>query len=245
VRDLAEIDESADAFAIGAAAPVSETAAALNREWPELEEAWQRFASVPIRNSATLIGNIANGSPIGDSMPALLALDARVVLRGEGGEREIALDAFYPGFRKTARDPGEFIAAVRIPRRPPALVLRAYKIGKRFDQDISAVFVCFALTLDGGVVRRARIGCGGVAAVPARARGTEAALEGAAWNAVTAERAAATLASEFTPIDDLRASAAYRREVLGNLLLRLFHETSGQARVATRVDSPLLQEIDG
>jgi xanthine dehydrogenase small subunit len=245
VRDLAEIDESADAFAIGAAVSLTGAAAALNREWPELEEAWQRFASVPIRNSATLIGNIANGSPIGDSMPALLALDARVVLRGEGGEREIALDAFYPGFRKTARDPGEFIAAVRIPRRPPALVLRAYKIGKRFDQDISAVFVCFALTLDGGVVRRARIGCGGVAAVPARARGTEAALEGAAWNAVTAERAAATLASEFTPIDDLRASAAYRREVLGNLLLRLFRETSGQARVATRVDSPLLQEIDG
>jgi len=242
VRDLAGIDETADDVAIGAAVSLTAAADALNREWPELEEAWQRFASVPIRNSATLVGNIANGSPIGDSMPALLALDARVVLRGEGGEREVALDAFYPGFRKTARRPGEFIAAVRIPRRPPALALRAYKIGKRYDQDISAVFACFALVLDGGVVRRARIGCGGVAAVPARARKTEAALDGAAWNAATAERAAATLAAEFTPIDDLRASAAYRRQVLGNLLLRLFHETSGNPSVATRVDSPLLHE---
>ncbi|HKU86673.1 MAG TPA: xanthine dehydrogenase small subunit, partial [Casimicrobiaceae bacterium] len=243
VRELATIDETSDDFAIGAAVSLTAAAAALNREWPELEEAWQRFASVPIRNSATLVGNIANGSPIGDSMPALLTLDARVVLRREGAEREVTLDAFYPGFRQTARRPGEFIAAVRIPRRLPALSLRAYKISKRFDQDISAVFACFALMIDGGIVRRARIGCGGVAAVPARARKTEAALEGATWNAVTAERAAATLASEFTPIDDLRASAAYRRHVLGNLLLRLFHETSGDARVATRVDSPLLHEI--
>jgi xanthine dehydrogenase small subunit len=243
VRELAEIDETADDLTIGAAVSLTAAAVALNREWPELEEAWQRFASVPIRNSATLVGNIANGSPIGDSMPALLALDARVVLLSESGEREIALDAFYPGFRRTACRPGEFIAAVRVPRRTPALALRAYKIGKRFDQDISAVFACFALTLDGGVVRRARIGCGGVAAIPARARKTEAALESDAWNAATAERAAATLAAEFTPIDDLRASAAYRRQVLGNLLLRLFHETSGHAHVATRVDSSLLHGI--
>jgi xanthine dehydrogenase small subunit len=242
-RDLAEIDDTADDLAIGAAVSLTAAAAALNREWSELEEAWQRFASVPIRNSATLVGNIANGSPIGDSMPALLALDARVVLRGEGGEREVALDAFYPGFRKTARRPGEFVAAVRIPRRPPALALRAYKISKRFDQDISAVFACFALTLDAGIVRSARIGCGGVAAVPARARKTEAALEGVAWNPATAKHAAATLAAEFTPIDDLRASAAYRRQVLGNLLLRFFHETAGSASVATRVDSPLLHEL--
>jgi xanthine dehydrogenase small subunit len=178
-------------------------------------------------------------------MPALIALDARVVLRGEGGEREIALDAFYPGFRKTARRPGEFIAAVRIPRRSPDLLLRAWKIGKRYDQDISAVFACFALTLENGVVRRARIGCGGVAAVPARARRTEAALENAAWNAETAQRAAAALAAEFTPIDDFRASAAYRREALGNLLLRLLHETRGDPRIATRVDAALLQEASG
>jgi xanthine dehydrogenase small subunit len=245
VRDLAEIDETAEAIVIGAAVPLTTAMAMLNREWPELEEAWQRFASVPIRNSATLCGNVANGSPIGDSMPALLALDARVELRGKAGVREIALDAFYPGFRKTALSPGEFIAAVRIPRRRPGLALRAYKISKRFDQDISAVFTCFALTLDAGAVRQARIGCGGVAAVPARARKTENALEGAIWNAVTAERAAAVLAAEFTPIDDLRASAAYRREVLGNLLLRLFHETAGDAQVATRVDASLLYEAGG
>ena len=103
------------ALEIGAAVSLTDAVAALDRVWPELHEAWQRFASVPIRNSATLGGNVANGSPIGDSMPALMALDASVVLRSAAGEREVALDAFYPGYRQTARAPGEFVAAVRIP----------------------------------------------------------------------------------------------------------------------------------
>jgi xanthine dehydrogenase small subunit len=194
---------------------------------------------VPIRNSATLVGNIANGSPIGDSMPALIALGARVGLRGAHGEREVALDAFYPGYRQTALAPGEFIACVRIPKRRDDVALRAYKISKRFDQDISAVFACFALALDGGRVRDARIGCGGVAATPVRARTTEALLVGARWDRETAERAAHALRDEFSPIDDMRASADYRRAVLGNLMLRFWLETARPIGAPTRVEGLL------
>jgi xanthine dehydrogenase small subunit len=237
--DLRAIREpSGGGLEIGAAVSLGDAVTALNRSWPELTEIWQRFASVPIRNSATLVGNIANGSPIGDSMPALIGLDALVVLRHGNDERIVPLDAFYPGFRQTARKPGEFVSAVRVPARSPALVLRAYKISKRFDQDISAVFACFALTLHEGRIRSARIGCGGVAATPVRARNTEAALEGAPWNLDTAERAAFVLSAEFTPIDDMRASANYRRVVLGNLLRRLAHETAGVSTAPTRVESP-------
>ena len=238
-NDLREIRETRDGIEIGAAVSLTDAVAALDRTWPELGEAWQRFASVPLRNSATLVGNVANGSPIGDSMPALIALGATVVLRGATGAREVPLDAFYPAFRQTARKAGEFLAAVRIPSRPPALVIRAYKVSKRIDQDISAEFACFALRLDDDRVTDVRIGCGGVAATPARARRTEQALlQAGRWTADAVEFAAVTLADEFTPIDDLRASAAYRRVVLGNLLRRCFHETRGAANVATRVDAP-------
>jgi len=227
VDDLARIDENDETLDIGAAVTLTDALPVLAATWPELGEAWCRFASVPIRNGATLAGNVANGSPIGDSMPMLLALDARVVLQSEAGEREVALDAFYPGYRQTARTPGEFVAAIRIRKRKGDVLLRAYKIGKRYDQDISAVFVCFAVTLDGERrVTKARIGCGGVAATPVRARSAEAALEGERWERTVAERAAALLESEFAPIDDMRASAAYRRHVLGNLLRRFALETT-------------------
>ena len=240
--ELAQIRDTATAIEIGAAVTLGDAVAHLDRTWPELAEAWQRFASVPIRASATLAGNVANGSPIGDSMPVLLALGAVVIVRSTAGEREIALDAFYPGFRRTALAPGEFVAAIRIPHRAPGDTVRAYKIGKRYDQDISAVFACFALTLDGNRIVRARIGCGGVAATPVRARATEAVLQDARWTPETAERAAAVLAAEFTPIDDLRASAAYRRTVLGNLLRRCHHETAGERSPVTRVDAPAVAD---
>ena len=237
VADLASVRESDAGVEIGAAVSLTDAIAVLDRTWPELGEAWERFASVPIRNGATLVGNVANGSPIGDSMPALIALDATVLLRSAAGTREVALDAFYPGYRQTLRAPGEFVAAVRIPKRPADLALRAYKISKRYDQDISAVFACFALVLAGGGVRSARIGCGGVAAIPVRARRTEALLAGQPWDRATVERAASTLAGEFAPIDDMRASAHYRRAVLGNLLMRCWLETSGPQDAPTRVEA--------
>ena len=237
VEALRAIHETASDIEIGAAVTLGDAAPVLDRAWPELHEAWQRFASVPIRNSATLVGNIANASPIGDSMPVLLALDARLALRSATGEREIALDAFYRGYRKTALAPGEFIAAVRIPKRAAGLALRAYKISKRYDQDISAVFACFALVLDGGRLRNVRIGCGGVAPTPVRAHRTEALLAGAEWDRGNAERAANTLSDEFAPIDDMRASARYRRTVLGNLLRRCWIETAGTIDAPTRVET--------
>ena len=242
VGELAAIRETPGDIESGAGVTLTDAMRTLDAHWPELHEAWQRFASVPIRNSATLAGNIANGSPIGDSMPALIALDARVALRNAHGEREVALDAFYPGYRQTALTPGEFIACVRIPKRRDDVALRAYKISKRYDQDISAVFACFALTLDGGRVRDARIGCGGVAATPVRARNTEALLVGAKWDRSTAERAAHALRDEFSPIDDMRASAEYRRAVLGNLILRFWLETARPIGAPTRIEA-LLQEV--
>jgi xanthine dehydrogenase small subunit len=237
VAGLATVRERAAGIEIGAAVSLTDALPTLDRVWPELHEAWQRFASVPIRNGATLVGNVANGSPIGDAMPILLALDAIVVLRSAAGEREVAVDAFYPAYRQTAREPGEFIAAVRIPRRPSDLALRAYKISKRHDQDISAVFACVAMTLANDVVRRVRIGCGGVAATPVRARQTEDLLTGRRWDGAAVERAAQALAGEFAPIDDMRASAGYRRIVLGNLLRRFWLETAGATTAPVRVDA--------
>ena len=147
----------------------------------------------------------------------------------------VALDAFYPGFRQTVLRPGEFVAAVRIPPRIAGLALTAYKISKRYDQDISAVFACFALTLDGMRITSARIGCGGVAATPRRATATEAALVGQPWDEATADAAVRVLANEFSPIGDMRASAGYRRAVLSNLLRRFRLETGGAA-VLTRIE---------
>jgi xanthine dehydrogenase small subunit len=229
VDELHALTHDAAGVTIGAAVPLADAFATLDQTWPELHEAWVRFGSPPIRASGTLGGNVANGSPIGDSMPALIALGATVTLARDGARRELALESFHIDYRRTARAPREVVAALRMPPRAANLLLRAYKIGKRYDQDISAVFACFALELAGGRVSMARIGCGGVAPVPTRARRTEATLTGALWSERTALAAAATLASEFAPIDDFRASADYRRAVLGNLMLRLWHDSVGQA----------------
>ncbi|MEO8344557.1 MAG: xanthine dehydrogenase small subunit [Betaproteobacteria bacterium] len=233
--ELRSILDARDALEIGAAASLTDAFAALDAEWPELHEAWIRFASVPIRNSATLGGNVANGSPIGDSMPALISLAATVVLRRGSATRELPLEDFYLAYQKTALVPGEFVAAIRVPHRTAGLLLRAYKISKRFDQDISAVFACFALTLRDGRIAAARIGCGGVAPMPKRASATEAALAGRRWDEVAATIATKILASEFSPIADMRASAEYRSKVLGNLMRRFWLETSGTP-IVTRID---------
>jgi xanthine dehydrogenase small subunit len=233
--DLARIVRDAGGMTIGAAATLADAFAALDVAFPELHEAWTRFASVAIRASGTLGGNVANGSPIGDSMPALIALGARVELRREARVRSLPLEDFYLGYRRAALEPGEFLRAVHVPPRPDGVLLRAYKVSKRFDQDISAVFACFAIAVDAGRIRCARVGCGGVAAVPARARRTEAALEGRPFAEGTFDVAARVLAEEFTPIDDMRASAGYRRTVLGNLLRRFWHETGATHGAPVRV----------
>ena len=235
-RDLARIGQDGVRYDIGAAATLADAFEALDGDYPELHEAWVRFASVPIRQAGTLGGNVANASPIGDSMPALIALGAEVTLRRGDVVRTLPLEQYYLAYQRTAREDGEFVASVTVPRRPEGLVLRAYKISKRYDQDISAVFAAFALVLDRGRIVSARIGCGGVAATPKRATATETALVGQAWTRASADDAGRMLEREFTPIDDMRASAAYRRRVLRNLLRRLWHETGERTSTPTRVE---------
>ena len=195
--------------------------------YPELREVLRRFASPPIRNAGTLAGNVANGSPIGDSMPPLIALGARVVLRKGAARRELPLEELYLAYQKTALAPGEFVERVRVPLRQPRLKFATYKISKRFDQDISAVCAAFAIALEGGTIRSARVAFGGMAATPKRAPRCEAALTGQPWSEATCERAAAALAQDYAPITDMRASAAYRSTVAQNLLRKFHLETSG------------------
>ena len=225
VPELRAIDRNVDGWSIGAAAPLEPAFAALATEWPELTEAWERFASVPIRNAGTLGGNVANGSPIGDSMPLLIALGAAVELRHREATRRMALENYYVAYQQTARVPGEFLLRVHVPARGSSTLLRAYKVSRRHDQDISSVFVAFRLDLDGTRIARARIGCGGVAATPRRATATERVLEGRDWSEATARAAGEVLTTEFAPISDLRASADYRRQLLARLLWRCWLET--------------------
>jgi xanthine dehydrogenase small subunit len=225
VPEMQAIDRNPAGWSIGAAAPLEPAFAALATDWPELTEAWERFASLPIRNAGTLGGNVANGSPIGDSMPALIALGAEVELRHRDATRRMALEDYYVAYQQTARVPGEFLLRLHVPARGDATLLRAYKVSRRHDQDISSVFVAFRLDLDGTRIVQARFGCGGVAATPRRAAATEQALAGRDWSEATARAAGAALAAEFAPISDLRASAGYRRQLLARLLWRCWLET--------------------
>lgn len=210
---------------IGAATPLSEVERALGTRVPLLGQLIPQFGSRLIRNRATLGGNLGTGSPIGDSPPALLALDALIVLASSAGERTLPLSGYFTGYRTTRREPHELIKSVRIPL-PLSGLTAFHKIAKRRFDDISSVAVAFALMLDGGLVTQARIGLGGVAATPLRAFATEAALTGRPWNRETATMAAEVLGAEGTPMDDHRASARYRSAMLAGALLKLQAQTS-------------------
>lgn len=226
VDALKTVTEGGDTLEIGAGVTLNDAYAAVCRHYPdELGEMWQRFASLPIRNAGTLGGNVANGSPIGDSMPWLIALGAQVVLRGAAGERVLALEDFYLGYQQKDLQPGEFVQALRIPLKRAALRFRTYKLAKRFDQDISAVCAAFAITLDGETVASARIAFGGMAATPKRAACAEAALLGKAWNEAALQAAMAALAEDYAPLSDMRASSGYRMRTAQNLLRRFWFET--------------------
>ncbi|PIF16700.1 MULTISPECIES: xanthine dehydrogenase small subunit [unclassified Acidovorax] len=231
--ELRQVAQHADAIHIGAAVTLTDAFAALTAQWPQLHRFATRFAGLPVRNSGTLGGNVANGSPIGDSMPLLIALRAQVVLASQArGERQLPLEDLYTGYRQNVMAADELLVRIVVPRPSAQEQLRAYKISKRFDDDISAVCLVLNLDIAGGTVQRASIGAGGVAATPARARQTEAALTGQPWTEATALRAAAVLQAEFSPISDMRASGAYRRQVLGSLLQRYWLETQGQPSVS-------------
>lgn len=232
VAELRQITEAADHTAIGAAVRLQDAFAALVRRRPQLQTFATRFAGLPVRNAGTLGGNIANGSPIGDSMPLLIALRARVVLASPRGERTLALEDLYTGYRQNVLAPDEVLARILVPHPAHNELLRAYKVSKRFDDDISAVCLVLCLHLEGGAVRAASIGAGGVAAVPARARQAEAALTGQPWNEAAVQRAAQALQTEFTPLSDMRASSAYRRTVLARLVQRFWLESQGHTEVS-------------
>ncbi len=226
IRSLKQIKSSARALEVGAAVTWTDVMPTLLAHWPHMDELLIRFASPPVRNSATVGGNIANGSPIGDSMPVFIALNATIVLRSASGERSMPLEDFYLAYQKTALAPGEYVAALRIPRAAAGQRFRAYKLSKRFDQDISAVCAGIALEVEHGLVRQARIAFGGMAATPKRALATERALLGRRLDVDALAAAQAALQSDFAPIGDMRASAAYRTLAAGNLLKRYFLELS-------------------
>jgi xanthine dehydrogenase small subunit len=227
VKELRRVEQYKHHLAIGAAVPLTDAFAALVADRPQLASFAHRFAGLPVRNSGTLGGNVANGSPIGDSMPLLIALDANVVLLSTRGSRELRLEDLYTGYRKNVMARDEVLGWIKVPKAVKPEFSRVYKISKRFEDDISAVCLALNLQLENGVVRQASIGVGGVAATPVRAVKTQAALLGQAWNPATVQTAMTVLRLEFSPISDMRASAAYRTEVLGNLLQRYWLESQG------------------
>jgi len=240
VAELRRIDDQPDHFFIGAAVTLTDAFATLESDRPQLHAFVSRFASLLVRNSGTLGGNIANGSPIGDSMPLLIALGARVVLMSRRGRREMPLEQLYTGYRTTVMAADEVLAFVQVPKAAPAEALKVYKISKRYDDDISAVCLAIKLHIGQGVVARASIGAGGVAAMPSRAVQTEAFLTGRPWTLATVQGAMAVLRAEFSPISDMRASSAYRTEVLGNLLQRYWLESQGVRQI--NLESFVLEE---
>ena len=225
--DLRGITEAGETLRIGAATPMTDVLAALRPLHPSYAELIRRYGSDQVRNAATIGGNIANGSPIGDNPPALIALGATLHLRHGDARREMPIEDFFLDYGKQDRRPGEFVEAVTLPRSAPAL--RCYKISKRFDQDISALCGCFNLTVEDGTITRARVAFGGMAAIPKRAAATEAALTGQAWRAETLAAAAEALAQDFRPLSDMRASANYRLQAAQGLLPRYFDDLSGRA----------------
>jgi xanthine dehydrogenase small subunit len=224
VAELRAISRDASGITIGAAANLEDAYRAVVALWPSLAELALRFASPPVRHSGTFCGNIGNGSPIGDTMPWLLALDARLRLRQGQRVRELALTDFYLGYRRNALEPGEFIESVQIPAPQPGEQLACYKLSRRFEQDISAVCVAIALTVEAGLIRKARVGFGGMAATPSRAPRVEAALTGQPFSRSTFEAAMAAVADDFDPISDLRASRDYRLRTAAHCLLRFWLE---------------------
>ena len=225
VEDLQGIEVQGGQLHVGACVTIAALRAAVAERLPSFGELLRRYASEQVRNAATIGGNIANGSPIGDGPPALIALGATLHLRRGDEMRALQLEDFFLDYRKQDRRPGEFVAGVSFPEHAPGL--RCYKVSKRFDQDISAVCGCFNVSVEGGVVTSARIAFGGMAGVPKRAALAEAALVGQPWTLAAAEAAAKVMAGDFTPLSDMRASAAYRLTVAQNLMLRYFHDLAG------------------
>ncbi|WP_439136708.1 xanthine dehydrogenase small subunit [Roseicyclus sp.] len=224
--DLRGIVADDETISIGAMTTIAELGAFIADRHPAFAELIRRYGSVQVRNAATIGGNIANGSPIGDSPPALIALGATLHLRRGDIRRSLPLEDFFLAYGKQDRAAGEFVEAVTIPVQPDHL--RCYKLSKRFDQDISAVCGAFNITLEGGIVTAARIAFGGMAGTPKRAHAAEAALIGQPWADTSITAAQDALAADFTPLSDMRASADYRLRSAKAMLMRCLRESRGE-----------------
>jgi xanthine dehydrogenase small subunit len=234
VAELRQVGKTPAGLEIGGAVSYARAFDALAAYDESLEELLRRLGSTQVRNLGTVGGNIANGSPIGDGMPPLIALQAKLVLRSRAGARTLPLEEFFLAYKKQDKKPGEFVEKIIVPPKPKNVLFKTYKISKRFDQDISAVCGAFALTMEGGVISDARIAYGGMAATPKRAAQTEKALSGKKWTEETVRQAMASIAGDFSPLSDMRASAEYRAIVAANLLYRFYIETT-DTKTATRV----------
>ena len=225
VADMKTVTELDGALYIGAGASLEAAWRALAQRAPSLTDVWLRFASPPIRHAGTMGGNVANGSPIGDSPPVLMALDAQIELRQGERVRRMPLQDFYVDYMKNRLEPGEFVQGLVVPLAAFERQVRAYKISKRFDCDISALCGGFAIALDGDTVADIRLAFGGMAGIVKRAAKAEVALRGQPWSVESVKAAQAALADDFQPLSDMRASAAYRLQVAQNLIQRLWLET--------------------
>ncbi|MEX0365487.1 MAG: xanthine dehydrogenase small subunit [Ruegeria sp.] len=227
IPDLAGVTVTENEIRIGAATTLTDLLPVMADHHPAFAELIRRYGSVQVRNAATIGGNVANGSPIGDGSPALIALDAALHLRSVDGTRTLPIADFFLDYGKQDRATNEFVEAITIPRGPDHL--RCYKLSKRFDQDISAVCGCFWIDVQDGEVADIRLAFGGMAGTPKRAARAEAALRGMPWTDATVASAMQALTRDFTPLSDMRASAAYRMETAQNMLLRAWLEDQGQA----------------
>ncbi|HEX7943343.1 MAG TPA: FAD binding domain-containing protein, partial [Phenylobacterium sp.] len=233
--DLRAIDDEGGAIRSGAAVRYADAHAALAGLHPAFGDLLRRLGGLQVRNLGTVCGNIANGSPIGDMPPALIAAGATLVLRKGVARREMPLEAYFLAYGKQDRRPGEFVEAVIVPKLPKGRVFSIAKLSKRFDQDISAACAGINIGVSNGQVTDARIAFGGMAATPKRAAACEAALTGQPWTRATVEAGAEALAQDFTPITDMRASADYRLEAARNVLIRAFLEAEGAPSVRDAV----------
>ena len=230
--ELRQIERTASGWTLGAMCRLADLEADLADELPMLVRMLRFFGARQIKNRATLGGNLCNASPIGDTPPVLLALDATLVLRSRSGERRVSIDDFFEGYRKTALRPGEFLTAIEIPRPPADARMGSYKVSRRRELDISAVCAAMRVRVDAeGIITEARIAYGGMAATPARAHATEAALIGSPYAEAAFAEAAEQLATDFQPLSDHRGSAWYRGQVARNLLIGFHAETIGGAFV--------------
>ena len=229
VAELGDICDLGDAIRIGAAVKYADAEADLGDLHPGFSELLRRLGGMQVRNAGTICGNIANGSPIGDMPPALIAAGATLVLRKGAAKRTLPLESYFLAYGRRDRQASEFVEAVIVPKIPANRLFRIYKLSKRFDQDISAVCAGISIGLEGGKVTDARLAFGGMAATPKRAAAAEAVLTGQPWTEATVRAAAEALATDFQPIDDMRASAAYRLKAAQNLLIRAFRESHATA----------------